>query len=65
MAASFKGPMTTPLKVAGTGFILGQLMFVSPLYYQAAKGKIESKIKFMVPLGGTAMMAAWISLMLV
>ena len=65
IAASLKGPMTTPLKIAGTGFLLGQLMFVAPLYYQAANGKIESKVKFMVPLGGTAMMSAWLAMMFV
>jgi len=51
-----------PLKIATGGFILGQLLFVSPLFYQSVKGR-TSNLKYVVPAGGLCMIAAWISLL--
>jgi uncharacterized membrane protein YgdD (TMEM256/DUF423 family) len=49
------------LHVAAGGFIFGQLLFISPLYYQAVKGR-DASLKFVMPIGGACMMLAWLSL---
>ena len=39
IASSLVSSASIPLKIAGTGFILGQLLFVGPLFYQAINGR--------------------------
>lgn len=50
-----------PLKVAATGFIAGQLFFITPLFLSAILGKNQYLSKAM-PVGGGSMMIAWGSL---
>ncbi len=50
-----------PLKIAAGGFIIGQLLFIAPLYVSAIKGK-QPMLSKVMPIGGTSMMAAWLAL---
>jgi uncharacterized membrane protein YgdD (TMEM256/DUF423 family) len=49
-------------KVAATGFLAGQLLFITPLYISAIKGRDPNLGKLM-PVGGTFIIVAWPSLM--
>ena len=51
LASSLITTPSIPLKIATGGFILAQLLFVAPLFYQAAKGR-SSGFKYVVPIGG-------------
>lgn len=50
-----------PLKIAAGGFIVGQLLFIAPLYVSSIKGK-EPMLSKLMPFGGTSMMGAWLAL---
>lgn len=50
-----------PLKIAAGGFIVGQLLFIAPLYASAIKGK-QPVLSKLMPVGGTSMMGAWLAL---
>lgn len=52
---------TIPLKVAAGCFILGQLLFIAPLYIQAIKGR-DGSLKYVMPVGGGSMMIGWLAL---
>lgn len=52
---------TLPLKIAAGGFILGQLLFIAPLFYQAINGR-DGTFRMVIPVGGVAMMTAWLAL---
>ena len=62
IASSLVSSASIPLKIAGAGFILGQLLFVGPLFYQAINGR-DSKFRYIIPAGGVSVMAAWPALM--
>jgi len=53
--------MSLPLKISIGGFLTGTLIFVFPLYYMAVNGRNDYITKTM-PLGGGAMLIAWLSL---
>lgn len=55
------GKPSLPLKIAAGGFILGQLLFIAPLYISSVKGK-QPLLSKVMPIGGTSMMAAWLSI---
>jgi len=51
-----------PLKIAAGSFLLAQLLFITPLYISAIKGKSPVLSKLM-PAGGGSMMIGWASLL--
>jgi len=50
-----------PLKIAVGSFLLAQILFITPLYVSAIKGKHPLLSKLM-PAGGGSMMIGWASL---
>jgi len=50
-----------PLKIAGSGFVIAQILFVSPLFIFAIKGKNEV-LRKLIPAGGASLVVGWGSL---
>jgi uncharacterized membrane protein YgdD (TMEM256/DUF423 family) len=61
IACSLVPSSTIPLRIAAGGFLLGQLLFITPLFISAIKGKDQNLSKVM-PAGGGSMMIAWAAL---
>ncbi len=63
-ACSLVSTGSLPLKIAATGFVLGQLLFITPLYVFALKEKNDN-LRKVVPAGGISMLVGWASLIFV
>jgi uncharacterized membrane protein YgdD (TMEM256/DUF423 family) len=61
IACSLVPSASIGLKVAAGGFLVGQLLFITPLFISAIKGRDPSLGKVM-PVGGGSMMVAWTAL---
>jgi uncharacterized membrane protein YgdD (TMEM256/DUF423 family) len=60
-ACSMIAKPSLPLKIAAGGFIVGQLFFIAPIFIQAIKGR-DGSFRMIIPVGGVAMMTAWLAL---
>lgn len=61
IACSLVGTPGIALKIASGGFILGQLLFVGPIYYNAINGR-NPHLRYVIPAGGVGMITGWFSL---
>lgn len=50
-----------PLKIASGGFLVGQMLFITPLFISSIKGK-QPMLSKVMPFGGGSMMISWLAL---
>jgi uncharacterized membrane protein YgdD (TMEM256/DUF423 family) len=62
-ASSLISVPSLPLKIAAGAFVAGQLLFVLPMYIAAINGK-HKILSSMMPIGGTAMLVGWVSMLM-
>jgi len=63
MGCSLIHKSSLPLKIAISAFIAGQTLFIAPLYYTAVTDKKHSTLMKLMPVGGSALIIGWTSLL--
>jgi len=53
-----------PLKIAIGAFLIGQALFIAPLYYTAIADKKHATLSKLMPVGGSSLMIGWTCLLL-
>lgn len=64
LGCSLIAKSSIPLKIAIGAFIVGQVLFVAPLYYTAVTDKKHATLSKMMPVGGSSLMLGWTCLLL-
>ena len=64
MACSLIPKVNTPLKIAIGAFLVGQIFFIAPLYYNAITDKKRSYLTKLMPAGGASLIVGWTALLL-
>lgn len=52
-----------PFKIAVGAFLVGQTLFIAPLYYTAIKDKRHATLTKLMPVGGSSLIVGWASLL--
>jgi len=59
IACSLITKTSIPLNIAIGAFLLGQSLFIVPLYYTAITDKKHSTLSKMMPAGGASLIVGW------
>lgn len=63
MGCSMIQKSSLPLKIAIGAFLVGQTLFIAPLYYTAITDKRNATLTKLMPVGGSSLIVGWTCLL--